>query len=237
MSKSNTDHYFDDDKKDLYTANNYYKYALSGFNNTNTLKEQQGLTPLVIAGYTTARGQLTKALLFGKIEACAGLALFNQQGIGGPTSPYNQKLFLVIGSKCGNQACVQALAKLQNNNYDVEKEANIWVNHINTYKRDLNKEITTPELAASSSFLEDELKKNNISLEAYNAHILITKTKEEVAETFVPPPAPKQSNYYDPHYNKNTTTTTNTYIPPEQPKQSVKPTGQHPQEKEGCEIC
>lgn len=164
-----------------YTANNYYKYALEGFNNANMLKNQQGLTPLIIANYTTARSQLTEALLFGKIEACAGLALFNQQGIGGPANPYNQKLFLTIGSKFENEACKQALAQLQNNNYNVEKEADIWVKHINTYKRDLDKEITTSELATSHIFLKNELVKNSIGLDAYNSNINVTKTREEIA--------------------------------------------------------
>ncbi|AAY61293.1 hypothetical protein RFEPED_0410 [Rickettsia felis str. Pedreira] len=216
MSKSDASRYLDENKTILCTANNLYKRALEGFNDTNILKEQQGLTHLVMSGYTVARSQLTKALLFGKIDACAGLALFNQQGIGGPVSPYNQKLFLTIGSKFGHPACIQALKNLQNNNCDVEKEANIWVNHINTYKIDLNKEITIKDIQLVDLTLGNALLKNDIRLDTYNAHIHITKTKEEITEAFVPPPAPKPANYYDPHYNKNTTTTTttNTYVPP-----------------------
>lgn len=236
MSKSDEGRYLDKNKTILRTANNLYKEGLEGFKSTNMLKEiNGGITPLVLSGYNIARSELTEALLFGKIDACAGLALFNQTGIGGSISPYNQKLFLTIGSKFEHPACIQALKNLQNNNCDVEKEANIWVNHINTYKIDLNKEITIKDIQLVEMTLGNALLKNDIRLDAYNAHIHITKSEEEIAETFVPPPAPKQANYYDPYHNK--TTTTNTYIPPEQPKQFVKPTGQHPQEKEGCEIC
>ncbi|MEY4463662.1 MAG: hypothetical protein RLZZ81_633 [Pseudomonadota bacterium] len=236
MSKSDDSRYLDEEKKLLYTANNLCKRALEGFNNTKILEAQGGLTPLVISGYTTARSKLTQALLFGNTEACAPLSYFNQEGIGGVKSPYNQKLFLAIGSKLGNQKCTIALTKLQNNNYDVEKEANIWINHI-THIRNLDQEITNTELTAITIFLKNDLIKHGIGLGVYDAHILIVKSETEIAETFVPAPAPKQSNYYDPHHNYTTTTTTNTYIPPEQPKQSVKPMGQHPQEKEGCEIC
>jgi|GEM_PF-4319570 len=183
MSKSDANRYLDDEKKYLCTANNLLKFALQGFRDTNILEEQQGSPHLTMAGYTAARSQLTKALLFGKIEACAGLALFNQQGIGGPINLYNQKLFLTIGSKFEHPACKQTLAQLQNNNYNVEKEANIWVNHIQ-HKRDLDKEITTSELAINSNFLADDLKKSGVSLDAYNAHILIVKPKEEIAENY-----------------------------------------------------
>ncbi|KJV81221.1 hypothetical protein RHORCCE3_0403 [Rickettsia hoogstraalii str. RCCE3] len=53
MSKSDANRYLDDDKKDLYTANNYYKYALQNMNNVTISKAQQGdLTPLAIANCT-----------------------------------------------------------------------------------------------------------------------------------------------------------------------------------------
>lgn len=233
MSKSDSSNI----KIRVYTANSLYKQGLEGFKNTNILKEQQGTTPLVIAGYTAARSQLTEALLFGNTESCAALSYFNQEGIGGVKSQYNQKLFLTIGSKLRNQKCTSTLTNLQNNNCDVEREANIWVNHINTYKRDLDKEITTPELAASSTFLENALKQNNISLEAYNNHILIVKSKEEIAASYNPPPTPKPAaNHYDPYsYNKNTTSPTY-YTTPEQQKYNTKPLGDIKSEKSTCDI-
>ncbi|KJV81222.1 hypothetical protein RHORCCE3_0404 [Rickettsia hoogstraalii str. RCCE3] len=129
-----------------------------------------------------SKSKLTNALLFGKIEACAGLAYINREGLGGSKNPYNEKLFLVIGSKLGNQSCMQTLAQLQNNNYDVEKEATIWANHINTYKRDLDKEITTQELAASQIFLKNELIKNSIGLNAYNSNINVTKSEASLPD-------------------------------------------------------
>ncbi|HJD55072.1 MAG TPA: hypothetical protein LFW21_00070 [Rickettsia endosymbiont of Pyrocoelia pectoralis] len=83
MSKTDGGRYLDKDKTLLYTANNLYKQALQGFNNTKILETHENLTPLVKGGYIAARSELTQALLFGKFEACSGLALFNQQGIGG----------------------------------------------------------------------------------------------------------------------------------------------------------
>ena len=110
MSKPDEGRYLDKNKTILRTANNLYKEGLEGFKSTNMLKEiNGGITPLVLSGYNIARSELTEALLFGKIDACAGLALFNQTGIGGSISPYNQKLFLTIGSKFEHPACIQAL--------------------------------------------------------------------------------------------------------------------------------
>ncbi|ABE04627.1 Sca4 family protein [Rickettsia bellii] len=195
MSKSDNHNYLDKNETIICTANNLYKEALEFFNNIRNIEQNQGVTALVKKGYIAARIELTQSLLFGKIEACSGLAVFNQQGIGGPISPYNQKLFLVIGSKLGYQACKQALAQLPNNNYNVEQEANVWVNHINTYKRDLNKEITTPELSASSIFLKNDLKKNNISFDAYNTHFNILSIDEELETNYTPTPSSSVNQY------------------------------------------
>ena len=218
MSKSI---YLDEEKTILCTANNLYKLSLKVYNETQMLKEERGLTPAIEAIYITSRSQLTKALLFGKIEACAGLALYNQQGIGGSASPYNQKLFLTIGSKLGDQACKKGLTLLQNNNLNVEQEANIWVNHINKYKRGLDEVIQIEEISTSSIFLENDLKKYGVDLDAYNSHFRIYKANEEIAadHNYTPPPQPKQTaGYGDPHYNKNTTGTTY-----EQPKYAPAP--------------
>lgn len=247
MSKSEDHFYLDKNKTILCTATNLGKEALEGFNTTNTLKALQGLTPLVLENYSIARNDLFEALLFGNTNVCAMLSYFNQEGIGGPKSPYNQKLFLVIGSNLGNQKCTAALEKLPNN-CNVQQEANIWIACINIVKATLKKlhqgaeitldtPLTTADLVYAEGTLKSLLLQQRASLDAYNAHINITRSETEVAETFVPPPAPKQANYYDTHHTTATTTTTNIYIPPEQSKQSVKPMGQHPQEKEGCEIC
>lgn len=195
MSKSDNHCYLDKNETIIYTANNLHNSALEFFNNIRNIEQNQGVTALVTKGYIAARIELTQSLLFGKIEACIGLAVFNQRGIGGPISRYNEKLFLTIGSKLGNQLCKQTLTQLSNNNYNVEQEANIWANHINTYKRDLNTEITTPELSASSIFLKNDLKNDGISLDAYNAHFNILSVDEESETNYTPTPSSAVNQY------------------------------------------
>ncbi|MCC8369162.1 MAG: hypothetical protein LN573_03740 [Rickettsia endosymbiont of Oxypoda opaca] len=226
MAKSDSNRYLDDNKTDLYTANNLYKYALKGFNDTNILKEQQGLTKLAIQGYKIARSQLTDALLFGKVEVCSGLAHFNKEGIGGAKNAYNEKLFLVIGSKLGNETCIKALTTLQNTS-DVEKEATIWVNFINKNKKNPDAKIPTADLVHAEGVLKDMLLNDSINLDAYNSHINITKSNQ--AETTPINNTPHQQ------------TTTTTYHQPstgenDPYKQPVKPMGQVPEKHHHCEI-
>ncbi|WP_341792898.1 hypothetical protein [Rickettsia endosymbiont of Ceutorhynchus obstrictus] len=224
MAKSDSNRYLDDNKTDLYTANNLYKYALKGFENTNILKEQQGLTKLAIDGYKIVKWRLTEALLFGKAEAAAALAYMNREGLGIEKNLYQDKLFVSIGNKLGDATCRDLITKRDYSN--VEKEANIWVNFIKSNKRNPDAEIPTADLVYAEGVLKDMLLNNSIKLDAYNSHIDIIKLDQ--AETTHAPniPHPQTTTaYHQPYAREND--------PHHSP---VKPMGQNADKHSHCDI-
>ncbi|MFY9589530.1 hypothetical protein [Rickettsia endosymbiont of Halotydeus destructor] len=166
-------------KEKLLTINEGYNRALETL---EMLKEvPAGSRNEFIKDYNNVKIGLSDALLFGKAETCINLAYINREGLHGKKSEYNYKLFLVIGSKLGNNACTKQLSTLHNIN-EVEREASIWVGFINTNtnKKKPDEEITARDISDIRIRLEATLSDNAIKLDTFKEHYWLKSHDDQI---------------------------------------------------------
>lgn len=157
MKKQESHNYIDKEKKILRTANNLYEESLKEINLIPAM-EKECSAEKVAEFYKMIEYNLKDSLLFGKEEAAAGLAYLHRGGLGGETNEHNYKLFMLVGSKLGNEKCT---SRIQGDYSDVEQEANAWVKTIETIAQkylDKDKEITTAMAVTAQDKLSENLK-------------------------------------------------------------------------------